>query len=235
MSGLSSRFKNAGYKKPKFELPTEKGLNLFQSSVQSFENYFGSDRFCFIYRSCTVSEETLVRWLSELGLKKNDCTFVCLDYPTRGQADTVRIGLEELELSEDDNITIFNIDTIYREYRKPPQDIEFYIDVTKLPGHHWSFVEIEDEKHKTVARVTEKKRISELCSVGLYGFKNKKSFIEGYNKTYFDEVKEEHYIAPIFNSFIKQKIKVNYRYVDVATFDFLGTPTEYETFMNGRS
>lgn len=47
MAGLSSRFKNAGYTKPKYMLEAH-GKTLFNHSVSSFQKYFSSEKFLFI-------------------------------------------------------------------------------------------------------------------------------------------------------------------------------------------
>ena len=47
MAGLSSRFKDAGYVKPKYMLEAH-GKTLFSHSLYSFKNYFDSESFLFV-------------------------------------------------------------------------------------------------------------------------------------------------------------------------------------------
>ena len=50
MSGLSSRFFKVGYTIPKYQLKIS-GYSMFLWSLESFKNYFISDKFVFICRN----------------------------------------------------------------------------------------------------------------------------------------------------------------------------------------
>lgn len=236
MAGLSSRFASAGYDKPKYYLEIGE-LSLFQASLKGFSRYFESDGFCFIYLEKFTDEQTIRGWARDIGLPQSNCVTVPLANPTNGQADTVRLGIETVSSSNDptEEVIIFNIDTIYHDFRKPHSGVVDYLDVTRLPGSHWSFVEPDPDRPKQARRVVEKERISDLCSVGLYGFRSSQSFIDCYARFYDAEHgQKEEYVAPMYQQLIDDGQPVYYRELLCEQFDFLGTPGEYRNYIDSR-
>src|SRR5690606_30948591 len=102
---------------------------------------------------------------------------VVLSDETRGQAETVYLGLKNIIDKVDvltEEVYVFNIDSYRHHFKKPniSKKCDGYIEVFQGEGDHWSFIEINDSGK--VIRTTEKERISNLCSDGLYFFKNVK-------------------------------------------------------------
>lgn len=233
MAGLSSRFTSAGYQKPKYYLEVG-DLTLFQASLNGFSKYFESDGFCFIYLEKFISEDTIRNWAEAIGLPRSNCLTVPLSVPTKGQAETVNFGIQAASglTNNTEEVIIFNIDTIYHDFVKPCGGVSDYLDVTKLAGTHWSFVEPDVNKPHRVRKVVEKKRISDLCSVGLYGFRSAQSFSENYISLYGTEHTEvEEYVAPMYQKIIDCGHPVEYREFSRSNFEFLGTPEEYQNFL----
>ena len=227
MAGLSRRFTRAGYDKPKFMLPVEKGLNLFQASLLSFEKYFTEDQFMFLFSNQTVNGDLILKWANQVGLKDCHIKLVGLNQTTRGQAETVYKGLEKIDCAYDDELLIFNIDTIYKDFVKFPSKTN-YLDVTKMPGNHWSFVLPNKNQKNIASKVVEKCRISNLCSVGLYGFES----INFYKKLFLDHLQKakdqsELYVAPLYQDIIDGSGLVHFREIEKKRLKFLGTPDEY--------
>jgi dTDP-glucose pyrophosphorylase len=132
-------------------------------------------------------------------------------------------------------VTIFNIDTVYHDFRKPEGGLVDYLDVTRLPGSHWSFVEPDPGQPKLARRVVEKERISDLCSVGLYGFSSSRSFYECYTRLYRAEHRrKEEYVAPMYQHLIDDGFPVHYREYPRTQFDFVGTPEDYERYLRAQ-
>ena len=237
MAGLSSRFTAAGYDKPKYYLKVGK-ISLFQASLKGFSKYFDSEGFCFIYREGFIDDKTISNWAKEIGLPRSNFLTVPLPYPTKGQADTVQLGLKATSglslLSEE--VIIFNIDTIYHDFNKPDNGITDYLDVTRLTGSHWSFVEPNPDKPGQARRIVEKERVSDICSVGLYGFNSSQIYMDCYSRLYAaDHVKKEEYVAPLYQKMIDDGRPVYYREFPPTKFDFLGTPEEYQTYINAQN
>lgn len=235
MAGLSSRFSEAGYKCPKYFLEVG-NINLFQASLKGFSKYFQSDGFCFIYLEKFIDEDTIFGWANEIGLGKSNFVAIPLKHPTQGQADTVRLGIESCSSSRslDDEVIIFNIDTIYDDFTKPDQSFQNYLDVTKLSGDHWSFVVADPKRPAQAMRVEEKKRVSDLCSVGLYQFYSGAEFIKAYDRCYINTVSEQ-YVAPLYQTMLDDGKIIKFRDFPLSRFSFLGTPKEYEQYISNNN
>ncbi len=229
MAGLSSRFFKAGYTKPKYQLDLN-GETVFSWSVRSFERYFKTDKFVFIYRDVYDTKQFLEKAIVELGIL--DYELVCLPEETLGQADTVYQGINKLD--HDEEIYVFNIDSRIIDFVKPEwvNDCDGYLEVFKGEGEHWSFA-LAEENSKKVIRTTEKERISDLCSDGLYYFKRKSVFERLFlsAKENRKTAKNEYYIAPLYNDLIEVGSIVFYDLIENERILFCGTPDEYQQLL----
>lgn len=232
MAGKSSRFYSSGYKQPKFMLPLPNNSNVFKESVKSFQNYFKSDFFLFITRSGFEVYDFVEKECNFLGIKNFE--IVSLDNDTRGQADTVKIGLQKTKYNKDEEIYIFNIDSIRVNFTKPTSvfltDSEGYLEVFEGEGDHWSFAEADE--NNLVKRTTEKIRISNFCSNGLYYFSSINLFLETFMGLEVSNNYNELFIAPMYNILIKRGKKVKYILLKKNQTLFSGTPNEYEQLKN---
>ena len=182
MVGLSSRFFAAGYTLPKYQLPLH-GRTVFAHVVDSFRDYFDSDEFLFICRADHGAEDFIRRELRAQGVRH--ARTVVLDAATRGQAETVYQGTRGVGGGEE--LFIFNIDTFRPGFRKSPQAArcDGYLEVFVGDGEHWSFVDPGPDGR--VLRTTEKLRISNLCSDGLYHFRRKADFDQAFEAACADD------------------------------------------------
>ena len=116
-----------------------------------------------------------------------------------------------------------------------PDQSAGYLEVFSGEGDHWSFV--EPGPNNTVLRTTEKERISNLCSNGLYQFSKLEYFKEAAECCIKNNelVKGEFYIAPLYNVLIRQGLSVNYALVDIKDINFCGTPSEYERLLQAEN
>ena len=158
---------------------------------------------------------------------------VVLDKETEGQAETIYLALQQLPDKQDEPLYIFNIDTFRYDFVKPDFALacDGYIEVFQGEGEHWSFVEPTGDND--VARTTEKERISDLCSDGLYYFASNALF-----RHYFEQmknrnlyVKNELYVAPMYNLLLADGKVVKYDLIAPDAIDFCGTPSEYEALL----
>ena len=236
MAGLSSRFFDAGYTKPKYMLEYG-GETLFRHVVSGFSTYFGQEPLVFTCRPDYSTVEFVTAELHNLGLGDNDFRIDCLWNVTKGQADTVFKTLKNLHL-ETGPLTIFNVDTVRPGFSRLLDRSSFtsgYLEVVRAEGDHWSFVLPQEKEPLHVglaAKVVEKERISNLCSTGLYHFNDVDIFNGLFRRTYLDSVNEppklEQYIAPIYQTGIDSGMKFNYLVLETTDVDFCGTPQEYE-------
>jgi dTDP-glucose pyrophosphorylase len=226
MAGLSSRFFQAGYSIPKYQLRLG-DQTVFYHSVRSFANYFDKEKFVFVVRDIYDTSNFVKTEVKKLEIK--DFDIVVLGHETRGQAETAYLGLEQYK--EDFPVYIFNIDTIRHNYIKPHfiDKCDGYLEVFRAEGEHWSFVLPNGKEN--VLKTTEKERISDLCSDGLYYFKSKnlfkKIFLEAVEMS--NIVRGEYYIAPLYNTLIAQGASIKYQIIEFSQIDFCGTPQEYKS------
>ncbi len=230
MVGKSSRFFKAGYKKPKYQLEVG-GETMFSWSVRTFENYFKTDLFVFLVRTDYDSPAFVESQVNKLGILRYK--IVSFEKETRGQADTVYQGIKKINLEEE--MFIFNIDSRVNNFTKPAFESHYdgYLEVFVSEGNHWSF--IEPGPNQSVLRTTEKERISEYCSDGLYYFKNLQIFRDAFlHATISNETaKGEYYIAPLYNYLIDHGFNIKYLLIDSEDIEICGTPEEYQE-MGGR-
>lgn len=229
MLGKSSRFFDVGYKKPKFQLALG-NETVFTKVVKSFDKYFDSSHFLFLVRDDFSAKDFVSKELIDLGIQ--DYRIKIFTEETLGQADSVIKGT--LDYSGNTSIIIFNIDTIRKNFFMPSSELfaDGFLEVFKGEGNGWSFV--EPGLDSNVLRTTEKDRISELCSNGLYGFKSLSDFRDSFyevEQTHI-ESKTEIYIAPLYNQLIKSGKKIKYRLVDQSNIEHCGIPEDYEYLMS---
>lgn len=231
MAGLSSRFFNAGYSVPKYMLLAN-GFYLFDHSMLSFKSYFGTMPFLFIVRDIFDTAKFVSDRCVALGIV--DYKVVVIDHETRGQAETVFLGLTGL--FDDEPITIFNIDTQRLNFSFPPvaDECSGYLEVFKGEGDNWSYVLPDSSVHGRVCRTAEKNRISNLCSTGLYHFRRVGDFITAFNiesaKPKSELYNNELYIAPMYNNLINLGLTVAFNEIEINEVTFFGTPSEYQEF-----
>ena len=164
-----------------------------------------------------------------------DFEIVILDEETRGQAETAYLATKNF--SGDFPIYIFNIDTFRYDYEKPAfiDECDGYLEVFRAEGEHWSFV--LPNGPEDVIRTTEKDRISDLCSDGLYYFKQKTVFESLFLDAVDHEktVRGEYYVAPLYNELIARGATVKYDVIELDQIDFCGTPEEYQLLLDRQS
>ena len=232
MAGLSSRFFKAGFNKPKYMLEAH-GKTLFEHSVGSFKHYFNTERFLFIVRDIHDTPIFVEQQSKLLGIK--DYEIVVLNAETRGQAETVALGLKSAKTYKG-SITIFNIDTFRPNFSYP--QIEFmgdgYLEVFFGTGDNWSFVKQLDKSSNKVIKTTEKDPISDLCCTGLYYFRDIKDYFLAYNayveKPQASWEKGELYVAPLYNHLISLGLDIRFNIIPIENVIFCGIPKEYDDF-----
>lgn len=239
MAGMSSRFFKAGYTQPKYKLEAHE-KTLFEHSVSSFKAYFESSSFLFIVKD-TFDTPAFVRQQAELmGIKSFHISI--LNDDTRGQAETVALGLEQLDRSGvgyNGAITVFNIDTFRPGFLFPEvcEEGDGYLEVFKGSGSNWSFVKPASEDSTLVSQTTEKKPISDLCSTGLYHFNRKQDYLDAYyeylSRPECEWEKGEIYVAPLYNYLVSSGREIHYHLINRGEVIFCGTPEEYNELLEG--
>lgn len=234
MAGLSRRFAEAGYPVPKYMLEAH-GRSVFRHAVESFAAYFDRLPFLFVLRDVQGTAGFVAAECRAMGVA--DARLVVLDEPTRGQAETVRLGLERAGCAAAEPATIFNIDTFRPHFRWPTGfdlgAVDGYLEVFRGAGPNWSYV--RPAAAGRVAETAEKREISDLCCTGLYHFSRAGDFSRA-----CDAVRAlgpgrwqggELYVAPLYNVLIREGADIRYHVVERDQVIFCGIPAEYERFV----
>lgn len=228
MAGLGSRFSDMGYSLPKPLLPAH-GKTLLEWSVNSLPLELAT-RLIFVglkeHRDLFGLEDVIRKLYAHQPLY-----FLWLDHATRGQAETVVLAENLMDMSK--SLLIFNIDTAFRSSR---------LKELLRDDHHsgvlgsfdsceprFSFARLDEQGF--VDEVREKIVISPNALTGLYHFASTRDFLEVAKASIAvnDLEKGEFYVAPLYNRLIERGA----RFV-LDTCDehwILGTPTEYELFL----
>ena len=224
MAGLSSRFTRAGYDRPKWMLPLA-GRPLLDWSLLGFSEMFGSETFLLIHLDRPGVADFVRERAAAIGIRH--LRMVGLKEPTRGQAETVLLGLDGAAVPDAEPVTIFNIDTIRPGVRKAAFDgCDGWLECFEGEGDHWSFVRPGPEGR--ALQVTEKVRISSLCCSGLYHFGSAALFRKAYMQELAAPTTNELYVAPMYQHMISKGYIVKYSTIDKKEIFFSGTPDEYE-------
>lgn len=229
MAGLSRRFTEAGYLTPKYMLKCG-GISIFRHAIFSFKALFGTVHFLFVYREIQDTGRFIEDECIAMGL--TDFSRIRIDVPTRGQAETVAIALRQVRADANEPVLIFNIDTIRPGYRLPSiaAVADGYLEVFLGEGDSWSFVAPAEGFEHRVALTTEKRRVSNLCSTGLYYFRRCEDFLFAFDEELVCGPADanEFYVAPLFNQLISRGLDIRYEIIDAGEVYFSGVPQEYE-------
>jgi hypothetical protein len=226
MAGASRRFSTAGYAAPKFMLPL-RGQSVFWRAVSSFRRYFDSVPFLFLTGPAPDHAAFVAAEVRRLGIRHHSIR--AIGGPTRGQAETVALGLAGA--SEATPLTIFNIDTFRPDFTFPeglfPAQAS-WLEVFPGSGPNWSYVLPSHGPEPIVCSTAEKRQVSNLCCTGLYHFRGVGDFQRAFERELASPQSTELYVAPLYNHLIGLRATVYYRLIPRDEVVFCGTPQEYE-------
>jgi choline kinase len=226
MAGFGKRFSDVGYNIPKYEIVV-KGKTLFEWSMISLSD-LKNEEFIFVKREDNRSIKNIDDLIKVCGI--NRYRVIEIDTITDGQACTALLA--DSYINDNDDVLIFNIDTfiepgiIKREHFNIGDGV---IHTFSGLGDKWSFAKVD--KNDEVVDITEKIRISENASIGLYYFKEWTYFKNTLLKYKDDIVKQykEAYIAPLYK-FLIPKYKIRIIRLSTENVHILGTPEEVLSF-----
>lgn len=231
MAGRGSRFYQAGYTVPKYQIDVH-GRSLFDWSMRSLENFITNDsRLIFICLEENGSAPYVLERCESLGFK--DVHIVEVPEVTDGQATSAYVS-RHLWIG-DAPLLIYNIDTYVRPQALRMEMIrpgsKGWVPCFQVPGDHWSFIRLGADGWADKA--AEKERISDHASIGLYWFGSAAGYVQAYDEFFSDPanmVKGERYVAPIYRHLIEQGHRISVSDLALADVHVLGTPAELDVF-----
>lgn len=232
MAGRGSRFYDAGYTVPKYEIMAH-GKSLFDWSMLSLENFLTPDaRVIFVCLAENASAAYVRQRSQALGLQ--DVHIVELDEITDGQATSAYLSREFWY--PDEPLLVYNIDTYVNPQALKPEHIrpgsDGWVPCFQVPGDHWSFVKLGEDDW--AVDLAEKQRISEFASIGLYWFSRAEQYAQAYERFFADPqnlVRGERYIAPLYRQYLTDGKKISISDLAVSDVHVLGTPAELDVFL----
>lgn len=219
MAGMGSRFKTAGYQEEKYAIQF-RGHSLLEWSLASLAN-FREFELILVTREFAEIREYASQCAGSLGFARHQ--IIVLEEMTKGQAETAALAASAFE--KDDSILIFNTDTFIDPAFLRPEDIrgEGWVPTFSAPGDKWSFAEADESG--LVSQMTEKVRISDHCSVGLYYFSSFRKFYELAQEANFER---ELYVAPLYNPWIAMGRETFIHKLPAEAVTVLGTPEDLD-------
>jgi dTDP-glucose pyrophosphorylase len=218
MAGFGTRFKEAGFKEEKYAI-NFRGHSLLEWSVASLAS-FREYELVFVTREFSNIESYLLKVADRLGFNGR---VIVLGEPTSGQAATA--ALAKPAFPQDDSILIFNTDTYVDPSQVRPGQIRGagWIPTFAGKGNKWSFAAADASGR--VFQTTEKCRISDHASIGMYYFD---SFFDFAELVRSSEADGELYIAPLYNAWISKGKETYIHDLPLDSVTVLGTPEDLE-------
>ena len=228
MAGRGRRFAEMGIDVPK-PLIDVRGRPMYAWATESLPLELAS-RLIFI----CLQEHLLDRELADDIRSRYEQLrplIIPLDEVTEGQACTVLKAAAWID--NDEPLLIYNADTYCRTALSkrlldlPPQ-VSGLIGVFHAPGDKWSFARADARGR--VLEVTEKRRISDWASTGLYYFRRGRDFVEHARRMIADNERSggEFYVAPVYNRLIAAGAEILIDPAEVVWV--LGTPEDLRHF-----
>ncbi len=233
MAGAGSRFAEAGYTQPKYEVEVH-GRTLFDWSMRSLTNFIDAGcPFTFVARDVPGATAFIEKQCRALGIRIS--AVLVIDRITDGQATTAMLaGSQWTDVRRP--IAIYNIDTCVDPSALPLAAVRGAGWLPCFPGKgdKWSFAAAD--ANGRVKEVREKLRVSPHATIGLYWFDS----FERYRKAYYDYYSDprhieahERYIAPLYNQLIRDGADVFIHEVPAGSVHGLGTPEDVDVFRAG--
>jgi HAD superfamily hydrolase (TIGR01509 family) len=229
MAGAGSRFEKAGYKLPK-PLIDVKGKPMISKVV---ENLNFKANYIFLVQQAHLDKynlEVLLRLIVP------DCKIVVVDGLTEGAACTTLLAKEYI--NNDNPLIIANSDQWVEwdncqfMYKMNEGDVDGGIVTFKATDSKWSFAKIDDNGY--VTEVAEKNPISDLATVGIYYYKQGKSYVQAAEQMIEKNIRvnNEFYVCPVFNEMILNGLKI--KTYNASEMWGLGTPEDLNFYLNNK-
>jgi dTDP-glucose pyrophosphorylase len=231
MAGLGSRFSKAGYELPKPLIATHEKPMI----EVVLRNLMPSVPHQFIL---ICQNEHLDKYPIEATVKKvsPSIKLIGIDGLTEGAACTVLLSEQfinndnPLMIANCDQYVAVNMDTYLQKMEAG--NLQGLIMTMTANDNKWSFIAYDD--NKLVKRVVEKEVISDEATVGIYNYSKGRFFVEAAHEMILknDRVKNEFYVAPVYNYMIKQNMNIGFYNIgsDRNGMWGLGIPEDLEYF-----
>ena len=203
-AGEGSRFTKAGIAAPK-PLIQVQGQTLLEHTLTSFAFEAGDHLMLAVQRRHGIREAISARLANSYPHLR--LHWLELDQLLPGQLATSAAAIDALLHEQphcrDLSLLIHNCDTGF-QWSTALGQVDGYasMPVFEAEGDHWSFGQPDPQNPGRAIAIAEKRRISNLASIGLYGFRSAGQFLDQARHQLNDgaTVNGEHYIAPMLQA-----------------------------------
>jgi len=229
IGGIGKRFKDSSYTKPKAL------INLFGQPIIYWllNNLKITNELVFIVYNNEYSKYRFEDMLKK-DFPKINFLFYCLKENTRGAAETINIGLNNLPLEEDMPILCLDSDNFYTEdiLSKCVYGNQVFYFKSNIEEPIFSYIKINNQNE--ISNIIEKEKISNNACTGAYSFKSwfqLKKFTEEIIKNNI-RFKNEFYTSSCIKYMIDSNIKFMGTEVSYENYHCIGTPLQLKLFYN---
>ena len=228
LAGFGNRFKKSGYIQTK-PLIHAGNKTIIEWAIEAIE-FDTNTRVIFVVRKDQCILNGLDSYLKQ---KCPNAEIIKLDKPTNGSLETVAQGINSLSIEGAIHINTSDIvlpNPICLNSVFDNNDMDASTVTFKANSPNYSYCKLNDSNPNLVEYMVEKEIISQTANVGIYSFRSVDQFIKYTSEILISNkrVKDEFYISSVFDSFIRDKKKV--QSLQVSDVHIIGTPTELTFF-----
>jgi capsule biosynthesis phosphatase len=231
IGGRGERFKTDGYRFPK-PLINVFGKPLILWVLDNL-NVSDDDKLFIVYNE-ELDNYNFSQIVKFRYKKAKNLNFIKINYYTRGAAETLLCGLNQIPKEDMDNLTVsldcdtFYVDDIITKCKENNNNLIFYFnDVEEKPIYSY----IKTNNIGQVVEIKEKIKISDNANTGAYCFRTAnllKSYCEKLISTQLSQDKKEYYVSLLYDMIIRD-MGIVYS-AKVEKFHCLGTPEQVQSF-----
>jgi dTDP-glucose pyrophosphorylase len=232
MAGEGSRFKKAGYSKPKPFIDVM-GKPMIKWVMENLQ--VAGAHYILIGRKEHIDTE----WETVEALKKEFAvTIVTVDQLTEGTACTVLFARKYINnnvpllIANSDQWVEFSLTDMLKDAHQNNWDGSILTFTDREMNPKWSFAKVNEKRE--VSHVREKVAISDKATVGIYYFSKGSYFIDAAIDmiVHNERVNNEFYTCPVYNWAIKNNLSIGIYDIPVSGMHGLGTPEDLEFFLS---
>jgi dTDP-glucose pyrophosphorylase len=232
MAGEGSRFKKAGYARPKPFIDVM-GKPMIRWVMENLQ--VPGAHYILIARKDHMEAEKEIAAIIE---KEFPVTIITVDQLTEGTACTVLFSRRfinndtPLLIANSDQWVEFSLEDMLQDAKQNKWDGSILTFIDKEMNPKWSFAKTNEKNE--VIEVKEKVAISNKATVGIYYFSKGKDFVNAAVDmiVHNERVNNEFYTCPVYNWAIKNNLRIGIYDIPASAMHGLGTPEDLELFLS---
>lgn len=232
MAGRGTRFKDAGYTKPKPFIDTD-GKMMIERVLDNLK--VPNAQFVLIAQQEHLDAEPE---LAATLARRPDVRIVPLNFMTEGSACTVLLARPYIDndvpmlIANCDQIVDMDVGDFVRDCHQRGLDGSILCFRDPKLDPKWSFAKVAGNGLVTETR--EKVAISDLATVGMYYFSRGKIFVSAATDmiAHNDRVNREFYTCPVYNYAIRQGSRIGAFTIPMEAMHGIGTPDDLRVYLD---